>query len=184
MIYSDYGRFNVQKMKDRITIRRGTFDDIQSILSIYESARKFMRANNNMSQWINGYPNVENVKNDIENGNCFVGENNQGELVLAFAFIKGEDPTYKVIREGNWLNEDPYGTIHRLGSNGKTRGVLKISCEYCFREVENIRIDTHKDNKPMLNALNNLGFEKCGEIICSDGTPRIAFQKTKFHKKD
>lgn len=154
-------------------------EDMDDIISIYDSARRYMRANDNMFQWVNGYPNEENIKNDIEKGNSFVGENNKRQLVLTFAFIKGEDPTYKIIRDGKWLNDEPYGTIHRIASNGKVRGVLEITCEYCFSEVENIRIDTHKDNKPMLNALNNLGFQKCGEIICNDGTPRLAFQKLK-----
>ena len=164
---------------DEIRIRKSTSADIDDILSIFDSARKYMRANNNMHQWINGYPDAEIIKEDIRCGNSYVGENNEGESVMTFAFIKGEDPTYRIIKDGKWLNDDPYGVIHRIASAGKIRGVLRKSCEYCFNEVDNIRIDTHKDNKPMLNALKDLGFHKCGEIICCDGTPRIAFQKQK-----
>lgn len=164
-------------MEDDMKIRRSTMEDVENILSIFESAKKFMRENNNVSQWSDDYPNTENIIEDIENGNSYVGESPDGEIVMTFAFITGEDPTYKIITKGQWLNEDPYGTIHRIASNGKMRGVLRNACDYCFKEVENIRIDTHKDNKSMLNALDNLGFHKCGEIICRDGTPRIAFQK-------
>ncbi|MCH5226429.1 MAG: GNAT family N-acetyltransferase [Muribaculaceae bacterium] len=160
-------------------IRRSTIEDIDNIISIFDSAKKYMRANNNFSQWSDGYPDKEIIRMDIENGNSFVGENCSGELVFTFAFIKGEDPTYNRIK-GEWINDNPYGTIHRIASNGKARGVLKRSCEFCFSQIENIRIDTHQDNGPMLKALSNLGFQKCGEIICRDGTPRIAFQKLKI----
>ena len=167
------------KMKDDIKIRRSVEVDVEKIMTIFDSAKRYMRANNNLSQWSDSYPNEEIIRQDIENGNSYVGENNRGELILTFAFIKGEDPTYHIIK-GKWINNDPYGTIHRIASNGKTRGVLKRTCEYCFNEVENIRIDTHKDNHPMLHSLENLGFRRCGEIICRDGTARIAFQKLKY----
>ena len=98
---------------------------------------------------------------------------------MTFAFITGEDPTYKIIREGEWLNDEFYGTIHRIASNGKQRGILKTACDFCFQLVDNIRIDTHKDNLPMLKALKETGFTQCGVINCRDGSPRIAFQKTK-----
>ena len=37
-----------------------------------------------------------------------------------FAFILGEDPTYGVIEDGQWLSGDPYGTIHRI-AGGRLR---------------------------------------------------------------
>ena len=163
-------------MSGDIIIRKSRIDDIDQIISIFDSARIYMRANNNLTQWTDGYPAADDIKRDISMGYSYVGENKNGELVFTFAFIKGEDPTYKIIK-GSWLNNEPYGTIHRIASNGKVGGVLRLSCNYCFKEVNNIRIDTHKDNRPMLKALNDLGFQKCGEIICRDGSPRIAFQK-------
>ena len=166
-------------MKNGIIIRKSRVEDIDDINSIFDSARQYMRANNNMTQWNNSYPSIDDINRDIAFGNSFVGQDNKGEIIFTFTFIIGEDPTYKVIKNGDWLNEDPYGTIHRIASNGKVGGVLKMACEYCFNHIDNIRIDTHKDNKPMLKALNNLGFKKCGNIICRDGSPRIAFQKIK-----
>lgn len=160
-----------------IEIRQGSFEDIESILSIYNSARKFMRANNNYSQWNDIYPGKEDVIKDIQEGWSFVGIDEDGEIVMTFAFIKGNDPTYNIIKDGNWLNDEPYGTIHRIASSGKTKDVLKSATEYCFKKTSNIRIDTHHDNIPMLKALSKLGFQKCGIIYCRDGSPRIAFQK-------
>lgn len=137
-----------------------------------------MRANGNASQWGEYYPDLIDISRDIELGNSYVGEDEDGEIVMTFAFIVGEDPTYLRIYEGKWLNDLPYGTIHRIASNGHKRGVLKAACDFCFQMADNIRIDTHKANKPMLTALGILGFERCGIIRCRDGSPREAFQKS------
>lgn len=156
-------------------IRKGLKKDIDKILSVYDSSRAFMRATGNSSQWINGYPGEEDVAGDIEEGVCFVGEED-GEILMAFAFIIGDDPTYKIIENGNWLNVRRYGTIHRLGSNGKKPGMLAACVSYCLEKISDIRVDTHEDNIPMRNGLEKLGFIKCGTIYCRDGSPRIAYQ--------
>lgn len=160
-----------------IIIRKSRAEDIDQIIKVFQSARRYMRANNNMSQWNENYPGKVDILNDINNGNSYVGIGKDGELVMTFSFIIGEDPTYKIIKEGEWLNNEIYGTIHRIASNGKIRGVLKAACDFCFNEIGNIRIDTHKDNLPMLKALKDLDFQRCGIINCRDGSPRIAFQK-------
>lgn len=160
-------------------IRKSTKEDILKMMRIFESSKKYMRSNNNFSQWNDGYPDEKVIISDIDKGYSYVGIDEDGEIVMTFAFIKGEDPTYKIIFDGSWLNDEPYGTIHRIASNGKRSGVLKAACNFCFQETENIRIDTHEDNQPMLSALDNLGFIKCGVINCRDGSPRIAFQKIK-----
>lgn len=36
----------------------------------------------------------------------------------------GEDESYRVIEDGAWHLDQPYGTIHRLASNGK--GVWRV----------------------------------------------------------
>ena len=159
-------------------IRPARPEDMEDMLAIIESARNYMRATGNLSQWSDKYPGIEDIKRDIERNNCYVGVDDQGEIFMTFAFIPGEDPTYKIIKDGNWLNDKPYGTIHRIASNGKISRVLEKACDYCFKKTDNIRIDTHADNRPMLLALNRLGFKRCGIINCRDGSPRIAFQKS------
>lgn len=44
-------------------------------------------------------------------------------------------------------------------------------------ETNNIRIDTHWDNKPMQGALAKAGFHYCGIIHLLDGDERLAYQK-------
>lgn len=164
-------------MCHKFQIRPGERKDIEEILEIFNSARKYMRANNNWSQWSDNYPGESDIEADIKNGNCFVGVDSDGRIFMTFAFILGEDPTYEIIKDGQWLNHKPYGTVHRIASNGKFSGVLQKACEFGFRKIDNIRIDTHEDNAPMLKALENLGFVECGVINCRDGSPRLAFQK-------
>lgn len=158
-------------------IRKGTPSDIDAIMSCYETARQLMRASGNYSQWINGYPSRKLVEEDIARGISYVGVDDDGEIAMAFAFIIGDDPTYAVIEQGRWLNSLPYGTIHRLGSNGKYHGILRSCVDYCKKEINNLRLDTHADNSIMQHAAEQLGFKRCGIIYCIDGSPRIAYQK-------
>lgn len=159
-----------------IRIRRSNRKDIDAIMECYETARQYMRANGNASQWVNGYPSRELVESDIASGAGYVGEDEEGRPVMAFAFIIGDDPTYADIRDGEWLDRRPYGTIHRLGSNGRQRGVLRACVSFCLGIIDNIRLDTHADNLTMQRGVEALGFAKCGIIFCQDGTPRIAYQ--------
>lgn len=162
---------------DSVTIRRAAVEDVDDVARIYEAARMYMRATGNMTQWVNGYPTRENILSDIGRGAAYVGVDDKNDIVMAFAFIVGNDPTYDVIEDGEWLNDEPYGTIHRLGSNGRYSGMLALCVDFCSRHISNLRIDTHADNTTMLNGAERLGFTRCGIIYCQDGTPRIAFQR-------
>ena len=162
---------------ENIKIREGHENDLDQLMSIYENARKFMHSNGNMTQWNDGYPSEEILLRDIRDGNYFVGIDDKGEIAFCFTFIIGKDPTYTIIEDGKWLNDEPYGTIHRIASSGKYARCLDKSLEFCFSRINNIRIDTHKENRPMLSALERTGFIKCGVIYCRDGSPREAFQK-------
>ncbi|MBD5265378.1 MAG: GNAT family N-acetyltransferase [Bacteroides sp.] len=161
-----------------ITIRKGTVTDIDGIMTCYETARKFMRESGNHTQWINGYPSRELVAEDIADGKSYVGVDEEGEIAMAFTFIIGDDPTYSVIEDGEWPDNLPYGTIHRLGSSGKHHGMLRICTDFCLSKIGNIRLDTHADNSKMQHTAEKLGFKRCGIIYCFDGSPRIAYQKS------
>ncbi len=152
--------------------------DIDQIMLIIEQAKSIMRKNGNHSQWINGYPSVEIIEADIHNQHAFVCVENT-EIVGYFCFIKGNDPdpNYKVIEAGAWLNNAPYGVIHRLASSGVVKGVARKAFDFAFSQTSNVRVDTNHDNIPMQNFLKNSGFTYCGVIYVSDGTPRDAFQK-------
>ena len=146
-------------------------------MEIYDYAREFMCRTGNPNQWINGYPTAELIRQEIENRHSFVCEDETGETVGTFCFILGEDPTYHRIENGTWLNDEPYGTIHRLASNGKTKGLFSQCLAWCSERCPNIRADTYRDNLIMRTAFEKNGFKECGIIYVANGTPRIAYQK-------
>lgn len=160
-------------------IRRSDIADLDRIMPVYESAKAFMRSSGNMAQWTGGYPSAEAISRDIATGNHYVAEDADGQVLAVFAFILGDDPTYGEISGPGWLNERPYGTIHRIASSGRQGGMLDRCVDFCFGFTDNLRIDTHADNAPMLSALGRLGFTRCGIIRLADGSPRTAFHKIK-----
>ena len=160
-----------------MTIRPATYKDIPQIMETLDHARTIMRANGNTAQWINGYPSEELMKSEVAAGHCFVCVNHADEVLATFCFILGIDHTYLRIYDGAWLNDEPYGVIHRMGTNGKERGVAAACMDWCFKQCANIRVDTHKDNTVMQHVLANFGFQPCGIIFTDDGTERIAYQR-------
>ena len=175
-------------------IEKAERKDLAFILPLFIRARKFMQENGNASQWAGAYPAREDIEKDIENGVAYViTEGESGEypleemhskdkalpeekrIVAYFAFIIGEEQTYKRIVEGRWSSDKEYGTIHRLVSDGKTKGISKFCFQYCLQRIPYLRIDTHKDNVPMQKAIRSFGFSYCGRIFVRDGSSRNAF---------
>ena len=160
-----------------MTIRKATFEDMNQILTIYAYAREQMRLSGNPDQWGVHFPPLEIVQKDIENGNSYVIIDEVDEICAVFVFIIGTDPTYKIIENGNWLNDDAYGTLHRVAGSGKQKGVLRHCLAYCESKMPNVRVDTHEKNRIMQHLLESSGYQKCGTIYVADGSPRIAYQK-------
>ena len=148
-----------------MNIRKSTAQDLPQILELYKIAREFMKNNGNPNQWEDRYPEVSTVENDVKQGISHVCEEN-GKIVGTFVFFIGEDPTYR---------QKPYGVIHRVASDGETRGVTKAAFSYGMEKCGYLRIDTHEDNKPMQGALKKFGFRECGIIHLERGAERIAF---------
>ena len=158
-------------------IRKATKKDLPFLPPIYEKAKAFMRQTGNPTQWTVTYPEPELLEWDFSRDALFVFEEN-GTLYGAFVLAPSPDPTYAVI-EGAWLNEKPYGVIHRIASNGTHTNLLQEAVDFAFRQYPNVRIDTHEDNKPMQHLLTKLGFTYCGIIYLENGDPRLAYQKEK-----
>lgn len=165
-------------MAHDITIRHSIEADIDRILAVYDSAKRYMRATGNHEQWTGGYPSAEVILADIRAGHHYTATTPDGRIAMVFSFITGDDPTYSRIDGPGWLNDEPYGTIHRIASTGIAGGMLRRCVDFGFGIVRNIRIDTHACNRPMLAAIGALGFTLCGVIHLADGSPRTAFQAT------
>ncbi|MBQ6494685.1 MAG: N-acetyltransferase [Bacilli bacterium] len=157
-------------------IRLAKEKDLEIIINIYNYAREYMKKTGNTTQWHENYPNKEIAINDINNNNLYVYEEDN-IIHGVFTFIIGEDKTYKIIEEGSWLSNELYGTIHRLASDGKIKGLFNEVLNYCENIISHIRVDTHENNKVMQHLLLKNGFKRCGIIYVEDKTPRIAYEK-------
>lgn len=158
------------------TIRHTSIDDLPYVSDIYAYARRFMKENGNPTQWGETRPLPEAIRKDIEDKNSYVIIED-GKIIGVFSFINGHDETYDVIEDGSWLNDESYGVIHKIASAPNVSGVLNDALEYVSARVDNIRIDTHKDNTIMQHLLGKAGFCYCGIIYTDDGTKRLAYQK-------
>ena len=164
------------------TIRRATIDDLPRILHLRDLARDIMRSDGNSGQWPEGYPVEATFQRDIEEGNSYVMEQD-GTVVATFAFIPGPDPTYAVLYDGQWLDDTPpYYVIHRIASTPTSHGVMDCLLQFCFSQTNNIRIDTHRDNRIVRQAMQRHGFTYCGIIHITNGDERLAYQKINGHK--
>lgn len=157
-----------------LRVRPTEYEDVGVVMEIYNRARARMRASGNMTQWRNGYPSAELVRQDIADKVSYVVISDK-EVVGVFAFIEGEEPTYITI-EGEWPDKHPYGTIHRIAGAPGVKGIADAALMFCLNKGCNIRVDTHPDNAPMLGWIAKRGFKYCGVIHVSDGSPRKAFQ--------
>ena len=159
-------------------IRKAEINDLSDILQIYICARQFMIDTGNPNQWGQINPPPERTKEDINEQNLYVVEEDT-EILGVFYYRFGDDPTYTVIYNGSWLNDKPYGVIHRIAVSNKARGkgLAGLCFDFAFSNCRNLKIDTHKDNKVMQKALSKYGFVECGIIHLANGDERIAFQK-------
>ncbi len=156
-------------------IQKANISQLPRIMEIYEKARIFMAQSGNPDQWGTAYPPEEMIRQDIQDGKSYV--NLEGDEIRGvFYFAVEADPTYGYI-DGAWLNDAPYGVIHRIAVDGSGRGVAAECFAFAAQHCENIRIDTHEKNIPMQRCLTKNGFTRCGIIYLEDGDPRIAYQK-------
>ena len=131
-------------------IREARPTDIAEIMQVMDAAKKIMRQSGNMHQWGEGYPS---------------------EAVIF---------TYARIYEGKWIDDtQPYHVIHRIASYPDAHGIFCSIMEFCFSNDENIRIDTHRDNKIMQHNILKHGFTYCGIIYLLSGDERLAYQKSR-----
>lgn len=148
-------------------VRAAREQDLPRILTIYNVARRYMRAHGNTAQWVNGYPSEELLRQDLAAGQLYVLEDGGG-VYAVFAFILGEDPTYRRI-EGAWRDDSPYGTIHRLGSDGSHRGVFAETAAWAATQCGHLRADTHAANDTMQRCMERAGFVRCGAMQDEQG---------------
>ena len=163
-------------------IRKTTLQDLDRVMEIYAFARKYMAQHGNPNQWgPTRWPPEALIRKDIAQGSSYVCENDAGKVAGTFFFIQGPDiePTYLEITDGKWLDESPYGVVHRIASDGSEKGIGTFCINWAYEQCGHLRIDTHGDNAVMQNLLRKLGFVRCGIIyVEEDDAPRLAYEKS------
>ena len=165
-------------------IRKSTEQDFSRMMEIYTYARDFMAEHGNPRQWgITHWPPEDLIHQDIREGNSYVCVNDEGKVIGTFYFIQGKDiePTYREMSEGAWLDDSPYGVVHRIASDGSEKGIGSFCINWAYDQCGHIRIDTHCDNTVMQNLMKKLGFTQCGIIyVVEDNDPRLAYEKSEI----
>ncbi|MDD7233942.1 MAG: DNA alkylation repair protein [Bacteroidales bacterium] len=161
--------------QESITIRKSKPEDLTRLMEIFAHARSFMVSTGNPDQWAEDYPGRELLLKDIGSSDSYVVQAG-GAVVATFVLRAGDDPTYRVIYDGEWPDDGPYATIHRIASDGSRKGILHLVMKFALERFTSIRIDTHRDNRVMRAAILREGFRYCGIIRCWNGTERLAYQ--------
>lgn len=165
-----------------IKFRKTTARDEEDVFAMIEDAQAYLKSQG-VDQWQNGYPNPITLAGDTLAGIGYCLD--QAGQVVAYAAISFEpEPTYAQLHGGAWLQEVPYGVIHRtvVKDSEKGKGLAGLFLEEVAqlaraRGVTDLRVDTHAQNKSMRRMLEKNGFTLVGTIYLADGAPRVAYEK-------
>lgn len=165
-------------------IQLSTIENIPAIMEIINDAKELL-ASQNIDQWQNGYPNTEQIKNDILKGESYVVINDENQILATSMFTTNPEPTYKVI-DGSWIIDETktYGVIHRMAIKKEFRkfGLAtfmfhEFHLQLLEKNIESLKIDTHEENIGMQSLIKKLGYKYCGIIYTNYNAKRLAFEK-------
>lgn len=169
-------------IRKNLRFRKGCVEDMERIMELVADAQSWFRKQS-IDQWQDGYPTRELILGDIASGVNYIVEYN-GVAVATAVISFGGEPTYSEIRGKGWLNENPYAVVHRIAvadecrRKGIAREILHYTEELCAEHgVDDIRIDTHRDNMAMRSLLKKMGYTHCGRITLASGAFREAYHK-------
>ncbi len=149
--------------------------EINKVNSIYKIAREYMKETNNPTQWGDDYPPLSLIKEDILSNRLYGVRDENNSLIAVFVLSNKE----KAYDECDfWHSNSPFIVLHRVASNGIVKGIAKNIFKYALTKSNYLRIDTHKNNKTMQNALISFGFKECGIVYYERNNKkeeRIAF---------
>ncbi|MGE1062527.1 GNAT family N-acetyltransferase [Megasphaera paucivorans] len=161
-------------------LRLAQASDINRIYEIIMQGRNFLKRCG-VNQWQNGYPNKENIMEDIERQTGYMLCDAEKSAAYACIDFDGE-PAYDHLR-GTWLDQNDYAVIHRMAVDDSYKGqglakqfFEKIETFVCARGILSIRVDTDNDNSIMKHLIEKSGYVYCG-TIWFDNSIKIAYQK-------
>lgn len=150
--------------------RKALLSDLPAIMEIVGQAQAFMRSQK-LDQWTDGYPQDYVFAADIERGECWLLI--EGEAVIAvMTLCRRPEDCYREVYDGKWLTDgENYAVIHRSAVSAQRRrsgtgAALVALAEKLSAEMGclSLRVDTHRDNRPMRGLLEKCGFTYCGWV--------------------
>ena len=82
-------------------VRLSLVSDVLRIVEILDDAKALLKSLE-IDQWQDGYPNAEQIENDIKNKESYVVLNDENNIVATTMFTLKPDATYKKVIDGNW----------------------------------------------------------------------------------
>lgn len=148
-----------------LSYRTANIEDLEGIFKIVENAIKQMEFEN-IHQWDNIYPTINDFRNDIKNNELYIGIINK-EIAVVYALNKECDEEYK---NGEWQYiGDNYRVIHRLcvSLDFQNRGIAQTTLKHIENElyylgIKAIRLDVFSENPYALKLYSNNGYRKVG----------------------
>ncbi len=164
--------------------------DLPQVMEIIAQAQRGLRLQG-IDQWQDGYPDVPTLEADIQAHNAWVAEE-AGQVAGCVVISFDGEPNYDSMVEGCWKEEGAYAVIHRIAVCERWKGqgvagqMLRLAEKLCAqRQVEIIRVDTHRDNRPMRRLLEKNGYHYRGVIRLSrDQSLRVAYEKNRRETMD
>lgn len=148
-------------------IRLAMLTDLDNLLMIKDLVIADM-AKHNIFQWDHTYPNLDILRQDIENGDLYVIEENG--TVCGFACIDTKQASeYATL---DWHSPKEAYVIHRLaihpdfGGKGYASMMIKFSESLALaNNIRDLRIDTFCHNHRAQALFKKSGFEYIGDIF-------------------
>ncbi len=164
-----------------MVFRRAVSGDLAAITGIIGDAKAHLAASG-IDQWQSGYPDRENMAEDIASGEAYVLESS-GRVAATVTVSFAGEPSYRDLKGGEWATGDSYGVIHRMAMSRAFRGSglsarLFAEVERLCRErgVEAVKADTHPDNRQMRHLMEKNGYAFRGTIFFQGGD-KLAYEK-------
>lgn len=157
-------------------------DDLDEIMIDIDEVKKLFQARG-LRTWPENYPSIEMVMCDIQEERIYIWRENN-RIVGSFMFATNtNDPHYYEV-DFHYTDDPNYGLIHRMNVIPEYQ---KRRIEYDMLEgIEKVAIDRHisylrtaitSDNKMMSKILENLGYQKTGEVSSIDNIIRCGYEK-------